>query len=125
MALLLEAGLSAGSDSLVGVLGPQLLCRGRAAACATLLTNNFVRGAVSGLGLVNLFAALAELADIFAAARRARAVPRTKALSLPQSVIGAGWSTALARPLASLGAPPPRSQVRGAAARRHRPRADP
>jgi hypothetical protein len=30
-----------------------------------LLTNNFVRGAVSGLGLVNLLAALAELADIF------------------------------------------------------------
>ncbi len=30
-----------------------------------LLTNNFVRGAVSGLGLVNLLAALAELADVF------------------------------------------------------------
>jgi hypothetical protein len=30
-----------------------------------LLTNNFVRGAVSGLGALNIFAGLAELADIF------------------------------------------------------------
>jgi hypothetical protein len=30
-----------------------------------VLTNNFVRGAVSGLGLVNVLAALAELADTF------------------------------------------------------------
>jgi hypothetical protein len=29
------------------------------------LTNNFVRGAVSGLGALNLFAALSELAEIF------------------------------------------------------------
>jgi hypothetical protein len=29
------------------------------------MTNNFVRGAVSGLGAVNLFAALSELAEIF------------------------------------------------------------
>ena len=29
------------------------------------ITNNFVRGAVSGLGAVNLFAALSELAEIF------------------------------------------------------------
>jgi hypothetical protein len=29
------------------------------------LHNNFVRGAVSGLGAVNLFAALSELAEIF------------------------------------------------------------
>jgi hypothetical protein len=34
-----------------------------------LLTNNFVRGAVSGLGAINLFAALSELADIFARPR--------------------------------------------------------
>ncbi len=34
-------------------------------ALAGLLTNNFVRGAVSGLGLVNLLAALAELAEMF------------------------------------------------------------
>jgi hypothetical protein len=33
----------------------------------TLLTNNFVRGAVSGLGLVNLFAGFADLALLFAA----------------------------------------------------------
>lgn len=31
----------------------------------TVLTNNFVRGAISGLGLVNLLAALGELADLF------------------------------------------------------------
>jgi hypothetical protein len=29
------------------------------------ITNNFVRGAVSGLGAVNVFAALSELAEIF------------------------------------------------------------
>jgi hypothetical protein len=29
------------------------------------MTNNFVRGAVSGLGAVNLFAALSELTEIF------------------------------------------------------------
>ena len=40
-----------------------------------LLTNNFVRGAVSGLGLVNLVAALAELADIFGG-RAARGTER-------------------------------------------------
>lgn len=30
-----------------------------------LLTNNYVRGAITGLGLVNVWAALAELADLF------------------------------------------------------------
>jgi hypothetical protein len=35
------------------------------------LTNNFVRGAVSGLGVVNLFAAAAELFSLFAARRSA------------------------------------------------------
>jgi len=30
------------------------------------LTNNFVRGAVTGLGLVNLFAGFADLAVVFA-----------------------------------------------------------
>ena len=33
----------------------------------TVLTNNFVRGAVSGLGVVNLFAGLADFASLFAA----------------------------------------------------------
>ena len=33
----------------------------------TFLTNNFVRGAVSGLGVVNLFAGFADLATLFAA----------------------------------------------------------
>jgi hypothetical protein len=30
-----------------------------------VLTSNYTRGAISGLGLVNVWAALAELADIF------------------------------------------------------------
>jgi hypothetical protein len=30
-----------------------------------LLTNNYTRGAISGLGLINVWAALAELADLF------------------------------------------------------------
>ena len=34
-------------------------------AIGAVLTNNFVRGAVSGLGLLNLLAALAELAEMF------------------------------------------------------------
>jgi hypothetical protein len=34
------------------------------------LTNNFVRGAVTGLGLVNLIAGFAELALVFAARER-------------------------------------------------------
>jgi hypothetical protein len=34
------------------------------------LTNNFVRGAVTGLGVVNLFAGFADLAFVFAARER-------------------------------------------------------
>jgi hypothetical protein len=33
----------------------------------TILSNNFVRGAVSGLGVVNLFAGFADLAYLFGA----------------------------------------------------------
>lgn len=36
-------------------------------ALRELLTNNFVRGAVTGLGLVNLYAGFADLAIVFAA----------------------------------------------------------
>ena len=32
---------------------------------ANFFTSNYTRGAVSGLGLVNVFAALAELSDLF------------------------------------------------------------
>ena len=35
----------------------------------TLLTSNYTRGAISGLGLVNVAAALAELADFFSTRR--------------------------------------------------------
>ncbi len=34
-----------------------------------LLTNDFVRGAISGLGILNLLAGLAELAPVFATRR--------------------------------------------------------
>jgi hypothetical protein len=34
-------------------------------ALGRFLTNNYTRGAISGLGLVNVWAALAELADLF------------------------------------------------------------
>jgi hypothetical protein len=39
-------------------------------AIGDFLTNNYVRGGVSGLGVVNLLAALAELADAFGGRRR-------------------------------------------------------
>jgi len=35
-------------------------------ALQSIVTNNFVRGAVTGLGLVNLFAGFADLALVFA-----------------------------------------------------------
>ena len=35
------------------------------AALAVVLTSNYTRGAITGLGLVNVWAALAELADLF------------------------------------------------------------
>ena len=34
-------------------------------AFAAIFTSNYTRGAVTGLGLVNIFAALAELSDLF------------------------------------------------------------
>ena len=42
-----------------------------------LITNNFVRGAVSGLGVLNLLAGIVELTALFLAGRsdEARAVP--------------------------------------------------
>jgi len=39
-------------------------------ALGALVTNNFARGAISGLGLVNLGAGFAELAAVFAARPR-------------------------------------------------------
>ncbi|HUQ88967.1 MAG TPA: hypothetical protein VM096_15525 [Vicinamibacterales bacterium] len=35
------------------------------AAVGRLFTSNYTRGAISGLGLINVWAALAELADAF------------------------------------------------------------
>ena len=40
-------------------------------ALKDFLTNNYTRGAVSGLGIVNLFAGFAELAFVFVARERA------------------------------------------------------
>ena len=34
-------------------------------ALGTVLTSNYMRGAITGLGLVNVWAALAELAELF------------------------------------------------------------
>lgn len=39
-------------------------------ALKSIITNNYVRGAVMGLGLINVWAALSELADIFHGWRR-------------------------------------------------------
>lgn len=81
MALLLEAGLllilipwSAFWDRNYFVEALPVL--------GTLLTNNFVRGAVSGLGVVNLLAALGELADMFSG-RAPSGLPEKSADSLP------------------------------------------
>jgi hypothetical protein len=41
----------------------------------TLLSNDFVRGAVSGLGVVNLFAGFADLASLFGVRRPERLEP--------------------------------------------------
>jgi hypothetical protein len=41
----------------------------------SVLTNNFVRGAVSGLGLVNVLAAVGELADMFGRRARGSSMP--------------------------------------------------
>jgi hypothetical protein len=38
-------------------------------ALSGLMTSNYTRGAISGLGLINVWAALAELADMFGSAR--------------------------------------------------------
>ena len=42
-----------------------------------LLTSNYVRGAVSGLGIVNVLAAVGEIADIFSSRSAGASVPRS------------------------------------------------
>ncbi len=44
-------------------------------ALGALLTNNYTRGAITGLGLVNVWAALAELADLFGSRGRSEDPP--------------------------------------------------
>lgn len=39
------------------------------AAIAPWLTSNYTRGAITGLGLINIWAALAELGDLFGTRR--------------------------------------------------------
>lgn len=46
----------------------------RVALLKTMLTNPFVRGAISGIGLICLWAAMSELMTMFLERRRARAV---------------------------------------------------
>ncbi len=64
MALLLESGLL-----LVLIPWSAFWDRnyfvGWSPALGALLTSNYFRGAVTGLGLVNVWAALAELGDLF------------------------------------------------------------
>ena len=43
-----------------------------------ILTNNFVRGAVSGLGLLNVLAALGELGDLFIRRRQVEHFPEER-----------------------------------------------
>ncbi len=40
-----------------------------------MLTSNYTRGAITGLGLVNVWAALAELADLFGSRKSDRSEP--------------------------------------------------
>ena len=40
-------------------------------AVRSLITNNFVRGAITGLGVINICAAVVELIGLFASRRRA------------------------------------------------------
>ena len=46
------------------------------AAFRALFTSNYTRGAVSGLGIVNVFAALAELSDLFGRKSQDDSLPR-------------------------------------------------
>jgi hypothetical protein len=47
-----------------------------------LLSSNYVRGAVSGLGIVNVLAAVGEIAEIFSTRRGAAVTPPGEARSL-------------------------------------------
>ena len=68
-----------------------------------LLTSNYVRGAVTGLGLVNVWAALAELADLFGSEARRRAgvticlVTDRRRLGAAVGAGPADWAAALER----------------------------
>ena len=55
------------------------------AALASLLTSNYTRGAITGLGLVNVWAALGELSDLFGS-RKPQSPDSPSAIS-PQSEI--------------------------------------
>jgi len=46
-------------------------------ALGAILTSNYVRGAVTGLGLLNVWAALAELGDLFGTRGRSDAEPQS------------------------------------------------
>ena len=54
---------------MVRLLGPELLAESFPAL--KFLTNNYIRGTVGGLGIVNLFAGFAELAFVFVAREHA------------------------------------------------------
>jgi hypothetical protein len=44
-------------------------------AFGTVFTSNYTRGAVSGLGLINVWAALAELAELFGSRKTDKSEP--------------------------------------------------
>ena len=54
-------------------------------ALRALLVSNYTRGAVTGLGLLNVWAALAELSDTFGSRRSPDDVDRPPADITPQS----------------------------------------
>lgn len=51
----------------------------------TVLTSNYTRGAISGLGLVNVWAALGELADLFGSRNPQSPIDPQSEISDPRS----------------------------------------
>ena len=78
-------GVAPGADPVVGLLGAQLLRRSGQRPSGPLLTSNYTRGAITGLGLLNVWAALAELADLFGS--RKSDDPHPTSIRIPKSAI--------------------------------------
>ena len=50
-------------------------------ALSAILTSNYTRGALTGLGLVNVWAALAELGDLFGSGNRPSEIDQQSEIS--------------------------------------------